>query len=404
MSDENLTNEQDELAEETVEAVEEAVEPVAEQAVDAVADAATEVETASEEAVEEFDVQQEKVESAVRHVAEEAQAEVADEVEEAPAKRERRSKQKRAEKAAKAGADAFDAAPSAAPAAAPTGLAALGVPAWLGIAAASLVVGLLVGRFALGGESAASAAADAVALAGQTAVTEDHLDDAYATYVYKGDTHTITVREVLEQNGTIDAALDDEGNYTLPSAEYAINVARTNILNKEVEARDITVSDDDVAAYAEQALGTSDYEAIASAYGMEAEEVENLIVENCKLDVLRKEVIGGEMPEMPEAPTAPEEGAEDQQTKEYADYIIALVGDEWDSKAGAWADESSAYATALADSEFTADGASYNDAQTAYYVAYQKYSEAQNDMSVKWTDYLNGLLSNASIQVGTLIS
>ncbi len=401
MSDEKLTNEQDELVEEAVESVEEVAEQVQEDVADAVTEAETEVEAASEAAVEEFDVQQEKVESAVRHVAEEAQAEVAEE--ESPAKRERRSKQKRAEKAAKSGIDAVETAPSAAPAT-PTGLAALGVPAWIGIAAASLVLGLLIGRFALGGGSGMSPATGGVALGGQTAVAEDHLDDVFATYVYNGETQTITVREVIEQNGAIESAKDEEGNYTLPSAEYALNVARTNILNKEVESRDITVSDEDVTAYAEQALGTSDYEAIASAYGMDAEEVESLIVENCKLDALRKEVIGGEMPEMPEAPAAPEEGAEDQQTKEYADYIITLVGDEWDSKTGAWADDASAYATALADSEFTADGASYNDAQTAYYVAYQKYSEAQNDMSVKWTDYLNGLLSNASIQVGTLIS
>ena len=401
MSDEKLTNEQDELVEETVESVEEVAEQVQEDVADAVTEAETEVEAASEAAVEEFDVQQEKVESAVRHVAEEAQEEVAEE--ESPAKRERRSKQKRAEKAAKSGIDAVETAPSAAPAT-PTGLAALGVPAWIGIAAASLVLGLLIGRFALGGGSGMSPATGGVALGGQTAVAEDHLDDVFATYVYNGETQTITVREVIEQNGAIESAKDEEGNYTLPSAEYALNVARTNILNKEVESRDITVSDEDVTAYAEQALGTSDYEAIASAYGMDAEEVESLIVENCKLDALRKEVIGGEMPEMPEAPAAPEEGAEDQQTKEYADYIITLVGDEWDSKTGAWADDASAYATALADSEFTADGASYNDAQTAYYVAYQKYSEAQNDMSVKWTDYLNGLLSNASIQVGTLIS
>ncbi len=401
MSDEKLTNEQDELVEETVESVEEVAEQVQEDVADAVTEAETEVEAASEAAAEEFDVQQEKVESAVRHVAEEAQEEVAEE--ESPAKRERRSKQKRAEKAAKSGIDAVETAPSAAPAT-PTGLAALGVPAWIGIAAASLVLGLLIGRFALGGGSGMSPATGGVALGGQTAVAEDHLDDVFATYVYNGETQTITVREVIEQNGAIESAKDEEGNYTLPSAEYALNVARTNILNKEVESRDITVSDEDVTAYAEQALGTSDYEAIASAYGMDAEEVESLIVENCKLDALRKEVIGGEMPEMPEAPAAPEEGAEDQQTKEYADYIITLVGDEWDSKTGAWADDASAYATALADSEFTADGASYNDAQTAYYVAYQKYSEAQNDMSVKWTDYLNGLLSNASIQVGTLIS
>lgn len=404
MADENLTNDAEELAseveEQAAEAAEQAVEAT-EQVEETLSEA---VETEAEEAVaetapllDELETANEKAEAAVQHVAEEAAADAAAEaetVEEAPApkKRERRSKQARAEKASKQ-----DVVPAATNADAPKA-AGLGMPAWIGICVASLVLGLLLGRFVLGGGAGGSD------IAGKTSVTEAELDKAYASYTYGGKTTQITVREVIEQNGTIDAALDEEGNYTLPSAEYAMNAARTAILNSEIESRGIEVSEEDAAAYAEKALGTSDYDAIASTYGMDAEAVKKLVMDNCRLDALRKEVVGEDLPEMPEAPEAPEEGSEDKATKKYADYIITLVGEEWDAKAGAWASEDSPYATALDGYGFNGKTASYNAAQAAYYVAYQQYSEKQAEMSSKWTEFLNGLLSNATIQVGSLIS
>ena len=410
MADEKLTNDEELLdgAEAQAEEVVASSDEVADQAVAA-------AETEAADAVDAYD---EKVEAAVQHVAEEAEADaeamsdaaiqadfagdlIGDEepapapepapVEEEPAKkRGRRSKQARSEKAKN-----DVAAPAAKKA---SGLAALGAPAWLAIAAACLVLGVVLGRFVLGGGGASGA------LAGKSTVTEAELDQPYATYTYKGKKASISVREIIEQNGTLEAAKDEEGNYTLPSAEYALNAARTAILNSEVESRGIEVSEDDAKAYAEKALGTSDYEAIGATYGMDADAVKDLIIENCRLNTLREEIVGGELPTMPEAPTAAEEGKEAEVTKAYAEYIINIAGDAWDAKKKAWKEADGAYATALADSTFSADGASYNDAQTAYYVAYQEYSQKQTEMGSSWTDYLNSLMSNASIEIHSLVS
>ena len=41
-------------------------------------------------------------------------------------------------------------------------------------------------------------------------------------------------------------------------------------------------------------------------------------------------------------------------------------------------------------------------AQAAYYVAYSNYSTDYSDYSSQWTTYVNSLLSNASIQLGSL--
>lgn len=316
-----------------------------------------------------------KVEAAVRNVVEEAKAQ-------------------RASESRSAGEQ--PAAQEATPSSARRGLS-LGRGAWLAICAASLVVGLLLGRFVLGGGGAST-----VDLDGRTTVSASELDSAYASFTYRGKTDVVTVREAIEQIGRVEDFQTDDGSYTLPPAEQALIVARNKILAGEVEERGITVSDDEVAAYAEQVLGTSDYEGIAASYGMETSEVEELLVENCKIDVLREEIVGEGTSAMPEAPDEPEEGKESEATKAYADYIIALAGDEWDSEAGTWVSDSRfAFLDTVG---FSADAATYDAAQSAFYLAYQIYTDEQASLQSAWTTFSNELMSQASIQLGTLLA
>ena len=406
MADENLRGDAEELESPVVEATEETaglVDEVAEQIAESTEQAAESIEQAAEaEALDEM------VEIAVENVAKEAAAENAAEeateaedsaevsleqaTDAAPAKkRERRSKQARAEKAARTGASE----PVAATTASKT--ATYGLPVLIAAAVGCLALGLVLGRFVLGGGAGGAAS-------GKTAVTEAELDNAYANYTYKGETNAVTFREVIEMNGSLESAVDTDGNYKIPAAENALNAARTAILNKEIESRGIEVTDEEVAAYAEQSLGTSDFDAIASTYGMEADAVKELVEENCRLGKLRDEIIDGEVPAMPEAPEAAEEGKEDEATEAYAEYILTLVGDQWDSEKGAWVDESSSYATALAEYKFDGKTASYNAAQAAYYVAYQEYTTKSQEISNQWTEFLNGLLSNASIEISSMVS
>lgn len=395
MSDEKNTEGIEELDATAEQVVDDAVvEETAEETVADEASAEEAVAEGQETVAQVLDEVDEKVEAAVRHVAEEAEAELKEaeeQIERTP--RERRSKQARAEKEAKRGFEE----PVAAPAKASL-LSRLGTGAWLGISAACLVAGLLLGHFVIGGS------ASGADFAGKTTVAEAELDNTLATYTLNGQSHTLSVREVMESAGTLDDFLSEDGTYKLPSSETAVNAARTAILNSEVELRGIEVSADEVAAYAEENLGTSDFEAIGQTYGMDAAAVEKLITDNCRINALREQVIGTDLPVAPEAPATAEEGKEDEVTKEYADYIIALAGDEWDAEKGAWVDEASPYATALDGADFSKDGASYNAAISAYYVAYQVYNEQSATLSQQWTDFLNGLLSSASIQVGTLVS
>lgn len=292
----------------------------------------------------------------------------------------------------------------------------LGVGAWVGIAIATLVVGLLIGHFVMGGGAGGSL--------NKTKLTESELDTTVASYSYNGASTNVTAREVLEQNGTLDGAKDEEGNYGVPSADTVISYARTQIIVAEAEKQGISVSDEDRDAFAEEMLGSSDYESIASSYGMEEEDVKDVLTKSAMQNKLREQVVGDtDTGTMPEAPTAPEvqpaenaegeegqtdeaaqEAANNEVKKEYADYIIKLAGDQWDKKKGEWKDKEGSYATALADYEVTKDGASYNAAQAAYYVAYQEYTTKQTEVSQKWSDYVNELLGNSSIQIYTLKS
>ena len=274
---------------------------------------------------------------------------------------------------------------------------------WIAISCAALVLGLLIGKFALGGAGASAAAGS---FAGKTAISESELDLPMATLTYAGTTEGITAREIIMANGSLETAMNEEGNYYLPSADAVLSTARNRVIDHEAASRGITVSDEDLAAFAEQNLGSSDYASIAQSYGMDEQSVIDVLRSSATMQKLRAEVVGTTSTAvMPEAPAELAEDADaSEPTAEYANYIISLVGDEWDAAKGDWAAPTGPYATALANYEITADGATYEAAQVAYYVAYQKYSEEDSSTSRAWTDYVNGLLANAQIEISTLVA
>lgn len=273
------------------------------------------------------------------------------------------------------------------------------VGAWIAICAVALVAGVLIGKFALG-PSVPEAS-------GKTTLAEGELDSVVATYTYNGNSFDLTARQVIQEQSSLDSAKQDDGTYTAPSADAILSTARSTILEKAAEAEGISVSDDDLATYAQQTLGSSDYDSIASSYNMDSDTVKELLRQSAMMKQLKDKKVG-ESPSAPEAPqTADDLGVDSSaSTKEWADYIIGLAGDEWDADNNTWKtnDDGSKgdYATALSDYQITNDGATYEAAQAAYYVAYQKYSSSASDVTTQWTNYVNGLLCNASIQIKSL--
>lgn len=117
---------------------------------------------------------------------------------------------------------------------------------------------------------------------------------------------------------------------------------------------------------------------------------------------LKEKVCTTSVSDMPEAPTTPAEGEEENATSDYGAYIVNLLGDEWDSTNNTWARTDGSYYEALKDETWSPDSATYSQAQMAYSVAYKAYAESASTSSSEWTNYVNGVLSQATITICTL--
>lgn len=300
----------------------------------------------------------------------------------------------------------------------------LSMGAWVGITVVALVIGLLIGNFALGGASGSAL--------NKTSLTEAELDTVVATYTRNGGTNSITAREVIEMTSSLESSKDEEGNYTVPSADNILYAVRNTIAIDEAESRGINPTDEELLDYAEQTLGqTPDFESIATSNNLDVDTVKKLLTDSYRIHELQVQV-GGEMTATePEYPTEPEyattkkvtneetgeeteedlsdeeleaaqEAAYNEPKKEYAEYIIGLAGDEWDAEKNTWADPEGAYAQALADYEVTNDAATFLAAYAAYQVAYSDYSDAQTAYYDGITQYLSELYGDSTITILTL--
>ena len=268
------------------------------------------------------------------------------------------------------------------------------------VAVVCLLVGCLVGGF-VGYRFVGDATAP---LSGKTTLSEGQLDTVLGTYTYKGEKHEVTAREAILETTTLDAAKNDDGTYNVPSVDNVLSIARNGIVAKDAADRGVTVSDDEVASYAQSTIGSSDYATIASTYGMGEDQVKSLMTSSATMKKLHDQIVTVSVPSVPDAPSSPASGQESTPTAEYASYIINLVGDEWDSNANTWARTDGQYYAALSSYTISNDSATYDAAQAAYYVAYSNYSSANSEATSQWTNYVNGLLSNATISLGTLMA
>lgn len=262
---------------------------------------------------------------------------------------------------------------------------------------ASLLVGVLFGRFVLGGEGGSVAL-----LGGRSTIAERDLDSAMASYTLDGKTETVTVRDALAHDGALESARLEDGTYRMPAVESALAVARGRILAAEATRRGLVADEAAVAAYAQEAFGTSDLATIAAQFDMDEESAAALMQEAALMGLLRDTMIVVDGGVEPALPPEPEAGEEASLVQKYADYVIGLAGAEWDAQTGTWASPDGPFASALADYGVTAGGATYEAAMQAYYVAYDAYVASQGNAAAAWTDYVNELLGEASFSVSTL--
>ena len=270
----------------------------------------------------------------------------------------------------------------------PRGVKIGGVAAFIIVAVVAAVIGYVIGSGGFGGMGS-----------GTATVGEGQLDTVIASYTYNGASHDITVRSAIESQYSLESAQNSDGTYSVPSAETIISTVRNNILVSEAESRGIEVSDDEMDQFAESMLGSSDYATLATQYGVTEDQAKEIVHERALIQKLYRQVVPeASTATAPTEPNAPENGDTSTSSAEYAQYIIDLAGDEWDSENNAWASTDGSYYVALGDA-FTGDTATYEQAVTAYYVAYQEYSNQMSGYTTTWTDFANGLFANANIRL-----
>lgn len=273
---------------------------------------------------------------------------------------------------------------------------ALPTAAWVAIAAAALVVGVLAGHFLLGG-------AGSVSLGGRTTLSAGELDSTIATYTVDGRTVGVTAREVLvEASGSSEISANEDGTYDVPSASTVLTYVQNQLILADAEARGLTATDEQIDEFVTGSMG-SDLATLAQSWGISEDEARAVVSDAVTMRNLQDEVSTVDLPEQPVAPAEPDEGAEDTPTAEYAQYVIGLLGDEWDSDANTWARTDGTYYATLSGYDISNGAATYAAASAAYSVATSVYQEAYATVSEELGAYTDSLLSRASIQIGSLV-
>lgn len=267
--------------------------------------------------------------------------------------------------------------------------------AWVAIAVVALVVGVLAGHYLLGSSGT-------ISLDGRTTLAASELDSTIATYTFDGQTTAVSAREVLvEANGGADPSANDDGTYDIPTASTVLTYVQNQIILQDAEDRGITASDEDVDEFVEESFGT-DLATLASSWGIEEDAAREMVAEAVIMRKLQDSVASTTLPDLPDEPEAPADGEEDEPTAEYAQYIIDLLGDEWDADADTWARTDGSYYATLSSYDISNDSATYAAATAAYGVAASEYREAYTQISEELGDYSAALLSRATIQLGSL--
>lgn len=248
-------------------------------------------------------------------------------------------------------------------------------------------LGVLLGFYPLG---------SGLALGGKTTLSEGELNSPVGMYIYKGVPNFITARDALESGVGLTSAQKSDGTYSYPSADAILASIRTAVLNSEVTARGITITDEEMKDYAQTQLGSTDYTQIATAYGLDIESVQNYIRQAAGINKLKEEITGIDLSET--APLAPEEGKD---AATYKDYILNLLGSNWNAETNSWANTDNAYYDAL--QGFNPDQATYDQASAAFSIASQQYSNNSTSAAQSWNDFVNEILMNCQVRIGEAI-
>lgn len=230
------------------------------------------------------------------------------------------------------------------------------------------------------------------------AITEVSSSDApnvvVAEYTRDNQTHKITAQDMIDAMGSNATKLDD-GNYAIPGSDTAITVARNQILMAECDSHNITVTDDELNNYMNLSYGTTDVSEIAKEYNVSEDEIRDGLMKSAKSHKLYLLITGTTDDGAPEMPDSQAD------SKALGEYILNILGDNWDNDKGTWANTSNEYYSTLG-ADFDPSSATMEEATQVYQIAAQDYQNAYTNAYEKWSAYVNGLMSKVTITIYTI--
>ena len=232
-------------------------------------------------------------------------------------------------------------------------------------------------------------------------LADTELSCVVGTYTYNGESFDITAREAIEGTQALSYSLNADGTYDAPSSDMVLAYARNQVLAQIAADAGIMASADEVNAYMQQLVGTTDITQAAAYLHMDADQAQAALQQACTISKLKDSVCPASAQTLQE-PAWPADGNTELGHPEYADYIIGLLGANWDATTQSWANTDNVYYAVLKDQVFAQGSASYNAAMLAYNVAYQQAGGTASDSSAAWTDYVNTYLDKAAIVIYTL--
>ncbi|MRX81640.1 hypothetical protein [Eggerthella guodeyinii] len=244
---------------------------------------------------------------------------------------------------------------------------------------ACVVVGCVLGSILFGGSAA---------------VFSLRSDGAVASFSYSGETREITQKDL--QKLSIGHSLQEDESFDYTDVLYAV---RMGVLSQEARNQGISVTDEDVSAYAKSQYRTDDYGTLGEGV-LDDEAVKEALEQELLVDRLRGGHISDDSVQQPPvtpAPLAGGPGAESIPSAEYGAYIVELFGEAYDAKTNTWVQLDSPFYEAFQDESFSAQEATFEQAMKAYYVAYSLYDTAAFGSENSWTGYVNEVMSDVEV-------
>ena len=223
-----------------------------------------------------------------------------------------------------------------------------------------------------------------------TTVSSDDLDQVVGTWTYDGQSHDVTAKDALSWQTATMSALNDDGTYDVPSASIVNSIAKNAVIVDLAEKAGLTASDEEIAAAATSLYGSDSISSIAQTYGL----TEDIVRERLTAQVLTakyKEQVTADtnVDAAPDVPDSSWSGAE------RASYVMKLAGDAWNTSKGAWADDTSEWASMVGD--FDGETATEDQAEAAFSIASNTYVEQNQAAQDAWDDAINPELAKVTV-------